>query len=436
MVGTRFGLPAILVAYTVFLAVLSFSYSSYASDEAFYMNTARDIIDGKGYTGETIAPIMSLFIAGLGMLTGNIELAGRMVSPIAVVVTSFVIYLFSKEIFGKTSLVPTIIFMTLPMVPILGVRVLPDMLFNMFLVVTLYLFYVAVKRDPSRFVLAGIALSLTFFTRYAGVMIIPIVLGYLIIDRKSLSVFRSKWPWIGIAAAAVTFLAISLPIFGTSTSYLTSNVSAYTDTTIDEPFYFYAAFFPLVPFAMLPIFVVGIYNSIKFRKEYLWALGSMAFLVLYKLLLLPIREFRYLIDSSLFVVIISSAGLVYLGARYKFAKSVYFKIALVVLVSINMAAGAYLVADFSDTPRYDEIRHASEWASVNCDNNIATNAGRHVELYTGDATLPLTSDNLAKVADGSCIIYSPYEPAVHLDLSDIENRELVREFGQVKVYRK
>lgn len=430
----------ILAAFLALFIALTYLYSSYASDEVFYLNAARDMVDGKGYTGGGIAPIMSTFIAALLYVFKNPEVAAKLINPISAVVTAVVIYLFSKSLFGKESKWSLIIFLTLPMVPILATRILPDSLFNMFFVLSTFFFYRAVKSDSANFVPAGLFATLAFFTRYSGILLLPIFILYFLVERKLLKVFHERGFYLGLLAFLISFLGINFAFFGTDLSHFLESFASYTVTTVDQPFYYYLEFFPLVSLAILPLFVTGLIKfsqvtkKLKVRKEFVWLMLSLAFLVIYKFLFLPVREYRYLIDTSLFVVEISLLGIMY---AWIFSKSLkrYLKPIVIVLVVINFSVAMYLVYNFANSNRYIETKEASLWANENCVSPIMTNAGRHTDFYTDLNYVPITQKHLPEIEPGTCILYSSYEPVDEPTLGEVNRFPVVEQFGGIFVYR-
>jgi len=436
-------LGIIIVFYAVFLFTLINFYSSFATDEAFYMNTAKDLVNGKGYTGGTVPPLYSTIIAGSFTIVNDIELAAKIINPIAVLITAIVIFYFVRDVFGKKYKLPVIFFLTLPMIPILGTRILPDVLFNMFFVMTIYFFYKAMKSNPRYFILTGLVFVLAFFTRYSSVLLIPIIFAYFIINRKeSIKIFSQKEFYLGVVTFIAGFLLLNFIFFSSDPFHYFGTFGSYTfNTNPEEPFYFYALYFPLVSLAILPFFVLGLTRinklSKKFiRKEMIWFAVSVAFLVLYKLLILPVREYRYLIDTSTFIVLIVFLGILFFKEHFRKIKISHLNVIITVLIVINIIAGLFIFNIFATFPRYVDVKEVSLWAKENCNSPIITNAGRHVKLYTDFETIDSSIENIGSNEDADCILLSYHEPHNQESAEELQTMEETFRVGRAVVYKR
>ncbi len=426
---------AFLIAFGI-SATIGGLYSSLASDEAFYLNVANDFLDGLGYTGGTIAPVypalVSIFYTPL-----RIEFFAKLVNPLLISITLVSIFYFGKEFFDKkVAVMSALFFLTLPIAVTLSNRLLPDVAFNAFFVLSTIFFIRGVEKNSKNFLLSAIFAVVAFFTRYAAVLLIPIFVIYLLVRRRVLhKIFSDKLFYISLALAITFFVLISQLTFGLKIENYTGSLSAYTNTTTEETSSFYMTTFPLVPLALAPFLILGSYIGIKKRNPILLMfLLAIIFLIIFRTVFLPVREFRYMIDTSFFVVLLSAVGF---EAFYKklAKKSAVFNLIFVLLLIVNFVAGFYLVNTLINNPRYIEVKEASVWLGINCKSPVITNAGRHVRYYTGFNILENSVDNLKFNKDAECILYSEYEPALDTAIKELKNKTEIHRVGRVVVYR-
>lgn len=433
------------IILTVILYTLFFNrFQSIASDEAFYLNVARDIVEGRGYTGitntgEALAPVFSFIIAIFYFVFGISDLSAKLVDPLFTILNTILIFVLARKLFNeKVAFFSSIFLSTLPVTIILGERILLEQVHLFFLLLLILFFIKSVKENSKLLPIATIFFILAFFTRYAAAAFAFSFIFYFLFEkRKFLEIVRSKYLFLSsliLILSLTPFFYLSYLTYGNPLTQFTQLIRSYTVTTAEEPQHFYLTNFALIPAFITPMFIVGVYHSIKFKNKILiWFLLSILFLVFYRFALLPVRELRYLIDTVPFISIVSAVG--FLEIVKMEGRKFYALIMLFVLVSLNITAGFYAISSFASSPRYNEVKEASLWLKANCSEPVLSNAGRHVRYYAGFDELSLTTKNLEKYKNADCILYSEYEPVEKAAVESIVDLNVTEKFGRVFVYK-
>jgi 4-amino-4-deoxy-L-arabinose transferase-like glycosyltransferase len=121
------------------------------------------------------------------------------------------VYFLGKELFNeKVSLYSAILFSLMPLHVIYSAKILTDVLFTFFAVLTFLCFWKGYEKGEKRYkILFGLFLALTLLSRYTALWLMPVFLVYLLIKNKSFEFLKDKYLWYG----ALIFFAIILPWF-------------------------------------------------------------------------------------------------------------------------------------------------------------------------------------------------------------------------------
>ena len=427
----------ILLNVVILFSVFSAFYPV-GSDEAFYANTAQDILAGKGYTGDIIAPGLSYILSGFYMLFGQNGIAERLISPIFTILSSIVLYFLSRRYLeSKWSLLSVILFFTLPLTILLGSRMLTEPVAMFFFLLSIYFFSRGVSERSVYLIPAAISASIAVLIRYPSVLLLGIFAIYFVINReKIIPLLKDRILYISILAGILTILPLlflsqinySSPLHMISAAF----TSYYTNTGFSPAFYLLN--FPLVSAGLFPLFIFSIYLVYRTRDRlYAWFILSVAFLVLYRALFLPIHEERYLVDILPFVSILSVLPLIHLQKYIK--KSFILPILLSIIIVSNIFFGIFLSDYYHSRPRYTEVKSAIEWTEKNCsEQDIFTNAARHYKYYTGKDVEVLDLDKI-KASRSYCLLYTPYEGSIGYIEDFIKGKIASAKFGQVEIFR-
>lgn len=422
-----------LIISLILYSSLTLIYSAFASDEAFYLNTAIDFLEKFEYTGGSIAPIYPMLVT-LFYFFGS-ESGAKFVNVIFTLISAVIVYLFAKNFFDKRiAILSAIFFLTLPINVTLSGRILPDVPFNTFFILSVFLFMKGVEHRKKFLPASALASIVAFFTRYSSILLLPIFILYFLIKKSKIKeIFLDKYVYISIALAVALFYTMPWIINGFIPNYTGSAKSYFLTDAIEEPSHFYLAYFPLVPLFLLPFFIHGSYIGLKRRdKNTMFILFAIIILVAFKLFFLPIREFRYLVDITMFVSVISAIS--FHGFAQKFKKKNFVSAIFIFIITVNFLAGVYIAQDLAQSPKYVNLREVSLWAKENCNPPLITNAGRQVQYYTGYEILQF-NEIKSIPSEGQCIVYSEHEPAIREAIESLDDKTEIYRINQVVVYR-
>jgi 4-amino-4-deoxy-L-arabinose transferase-like glycosyltransferase len=235
-------LALVLVALAVRLAVLSASRPANISpDAAHFLNIARCVSRGEGFSNPAAWPAWlapgrlpapetfkdpgyPYAIAGVGVLTGDLFLAGQLVSLLAGVLLPLALYRLARRLTGDrtVALVAALLTAGSPELIAQSVRVMSESLFTLLLVLAL----AVAAPDPARprssgargwtpDLLAGGLLGLAFLTREQALIALP-ALALLLGSGQGLGPAgaRAGRALLAMAAVASPLLVRNLQLFG------------------------------------------------------------------------------------------------------------------------------------------------------------------------------------------------------------------------------
>jgi len=190
-----------LLPLLLFLIIRSFFVTPVPSDETIYINMAKALKEGLlPYKDFFYAhpPFQLLLLFPIAQ-TGKFFLTKIYISIIGLVCV-FLTYLIAKKIFDeKTSFISILFFLFFPGFIIFGNSAMGTFESLLFFLLS---FYSLLKDKP---LLSAIFMSISFFTRYLVLLLIPFVLIYLFLyKKKSLKYFLAYFIFISF----VLFLAI------------------------------------------------------------------------------------------------------------------------------------------------------------------------------------------------------------------------------------
>ncbi len=422
----------LLSVLLVSIVIYGFFYNSFSAvlfDESTYMLAAKAIVEGKGYTMWILAPLFSYIISAFYFLFGSTESVAKLVAPVFSVSSAVVMYYLAREFFDKKfSAASAIMLITIPSFMVLGERVMTEAPFMFFFISSLLFFIRAAKGNNIYLVPLAITFVATFLIKYSGILILSVFLLYFVV-RKDYEGFKklilNKWMVIATVVAFVAMVPMFLysqQLFGNPLQLFLVSFSTY-NIQPDEPWYFYIENFPIMAAATIPFLLYGSYVAIRRKSEYLWLVASMLFLFLYKLILLTVRETRYLIDILPFVVLLSSLAF----ASTKFDKKI-LSVMFCALVLTNAAIGIYAIDKTANDPKYTEMKDASLWVKENCKEPVLSNMGGPLKYYTGFDSGAISNFNITY----DCVVYNKR-------VSNIPNFDAItptKTFGSVLVFKK
>lgn len=155
-------------------------------------------------------PLYPILISLCGGVSGDFELAGKLISLTLSSVTVIFVYLIGKTIYdSKTGLIGGLFFIVQPQCVMYSVDVLSDSTFLFFLVVS---FYLGIKggKEEKKFLWwclgAGICSGLAYLTRPEGIFVVFFLLGWYFLQW----IFHNKKITHFLAASGIVFFAFFL----------------------------------------------------------------------------------------------------------------------------------------------------------------------------------------------------------------------------------
>ena len=172
-------------------------------DEAYYWDWARHL--DLGYLDQPT--LVAYLIAASTKIFGNTEMAVRLPAVIFSAATSIIIFFFARTMFRseKYALISVFLLNLILLFNVDSVLMLPDTLLIFFWVLTLYLFYLAVKVNPRYWYLAGISLGLALLSKCIGVLLIPVIGLTLLSIQKNRRWFCRKEFYLSLFIALMIF---------------------------------------------------------------------------------------------------------------------------------------------------------------------------------------------------------------------------------------
>ncbi|MFC1524755.1 glycosyltransferase family 39 protein [Planctomycetota bacterium] len=180
-----------------------------ASDGPVYIKVAQDYYDGnfRQALDHSYHPVYPLLISVLYWVLGNWEWAGIVISMLLSSLVVIPLYYIGKQVFDKEiAVVACILYAFLPHAARLSAQVLTTGTFIFFLIMSIWLFMLALKDWKYRFFfLAGISALLAYFSRPDGIIILPVFILWVILQDIS------NWRLKAVKQRIITVFMLILP---------------------------------------------------------------------------------------------------------------------------------------------------------------------------------------------------------------------------------
>jgi len=237
-------------------------------------------------------PLVAYMNAVSTFLLGDTEIGVRINAILIGFGIGLLVFFFVKDLFQDERLAffSSVLITAVPIYQIGSYLFLTDAPLAFFWVITVYLFYLSVKRkEPSLWIWTGISAGLGFLAKFPMVLFLPPAVVYLFIFHRN--IFKEKWFYFSILTASVFTAPVVIwniqhdfitfkhvfSLGGGSVKELTLGKSLtyigeyiLTQIGINSPFLF-------------PFFAYGIYKGFRDRKKeeifYLWIFPVFVFLI-------------------------------------------------------------------------------------------------------------------------------------------------------------
>lgn len=210
----------IAVGFLVRLVVALFFTGAIESEGAEYARIARNLLDGKGYVGMAtpgtqlfFPPLFPFAIAALSLATGDVEMAGRVLSTVLGALAGLPVFGIARTLYGRRAgLVAAALALFHPYFVVLSATVFIEATYVAVILTAVWLaMCAAVRPTGAMFTVAGAAFGLAYLLRSEAMAVMVVCLAvataYLVASREM--------PIAGLlrrlALAAVAYGALATP---------------------------------------------------------------------------------------------------------------------------------------------------------------------------------------------------------------------------------
>lgn len=171
---------AILLLFIVYIFMLLIEKTGFMWDATVYLGMSKYIVSfGKLGFYETIRPPFFPFLIGIFSFIMNKAIAGHLIVIVSALISIFLVYLISKELFGyKKSLIPVFLFSIAPTFIFYSSKILNGIPSMTLTLLSVYLF---IKKKNLFFV--GLIAGLSALTRFPNILIIFSLSLFILIEN-------------------------------------------------------------------------------------------------------------------------------------------------------------------------------------------------------------------------------------------------------------
>jgi len=310
---------------------------SYLWDEAAYIGMADGLMKGLPYgwiqpsfhEAFFRAPLLTYGIAAIALILKNAEISAKLFMSVISVLSVVVAYYLGKIIGDKKiGLVSALILATNPFHLLFSFKILAENLFGLLIILSIVFLFLSEKNK--KYLIAFIlVLSLAIYSRYSGVILIPVVIIALLIFRRDWlkEIFTSKYFFV----SAILFTLLMIPILTGAQSQLSERRGMLSG-------HYLVYWIPLMG-AVFPFSLYGVWKSKKSKN--IFVLVTIVFLLLVGHEFIATR-IRYILFSLPLISIITAYGFAQIKNRKLSAQI------LILLVVVNGVLGLLLVINSSE----------------------------------------------------------------------------------------
>ncbi len=188
-------LLACIMLVGIIARIIKFDNPAFVLDTVAFSRLGKNLVEygrynfGENYNmGVFFPPGYPLFIGLLNLIVKDLFVSAKLVSFISSCMTILLSYLVGKELYNKESgLFAAFVYALYPVILIVSVDAYSDALFFCFLLLSIYLFLISLKRDNYFMAaLIGISLAMTYLTRPEGqfLLLLPLLQVFGVFGEK------------------------------------------------------------------------------------------------------------------------------------------------------------------------------------------------------------------------------------------------------------
>lgn len=381
-------------------------------DEAEYLSIAKKWVFGIPFDIFIVRPILLPFIAAVLFKTGFGELAVRVFIFLCSAATIFIVYLFTKEMYTKTTAIIATLLMSFFYLHIFHTgRILTEAPTTLFWVLAAYLFWKGFiqKKSPCYAYGAAFVTALGILMRFPfGMIVIPFVIALFLSEK--IKPLKEKKTWIALLIFIVPFIPYSIwsikefgkiSLFAAKGFY--ENNVLFMDYIKLLPNYFFSPIpfiqkvFPSLMHILLLLFIIGVIIQVgKIVISYDLLLKERSVqqeVFIFLLMITPFIYFSFFHDhvEDRFLIYLFPAAFMIIAKTLTMAMewiSKYDKMLAVSAVSVILALGLINQVALGDSiirgksESYKDLKDAGLWIKENSDkSNIVISAGTPENTY-------------------------------------------------------
>ncbi len=341
------------------------------------------------------------------------------VVPLFSVGTVFLVYIFGKKLFNKTTGLYAATFLTfLPLHLIFSQKTLTDAFVVFFITLTFYSFWKGYEEDNKKHkVLFGVFLALSLLARYTTLWITPVFLLYFLFRDRSFGFLKDKFLWFAIVA----YTAVLTPWFIYGLYYYNNIIGAFIHGFkaagyyggIQSNFFFFENWWTYFSVAGI-MFVVSLLFIVWKKKYYnkgiiLLLLWFIFFIVVVSLM--PHKEERFILPI---------VPVICLLAGYLVDNITKYKKGIVSILVIGMifTSGVIIKEGYSES-QYEPIlcyKEANDYIKneLNKENSLIVTNISPMTYYNSQVPNFLLYQEPWNVAEAKKELYREYEANKHV----------------------
>lgn len=195
-----------IIVYTLLLRLLYLGSIELIQEEAYYWNYAQHM--APGYLDHP--PLVAVLIWIGTTLLGDTEFAVRLGAYLCWFITAFYAHALSRRMYGAaTARYAVLIIAVLPIFFGAALVMTPDAPLIASWSATLYYIYRAlVDEHKYSWIWLGLAFGVGLLSKYTIILLVPSVLIFMILDRRSRRWLKTPMPYAAVFAAIVVFLPV------------------------------------------------------------------------------------------------------------------------------------------------------------------------------------------------------------------------------------
>ncbi len=318
----------ILIIFFFLLAVFIFCFDKYVVwwDSGVYVGMGKYIFSlGKIGLWEHIRPVAWPFIlGGFWKLGLPVIFFGRLVQFGMFFSSIFLIYFIGKKLYSKSAGIIAAAFLA-------SSAILFHLVFHLYTEIpamffTLLAYFLFFRK---KYLLAGLFIGIAFLTKFPAAIFIAILFFFLL--------FRKQWKQalffsIGVAITVLPFIIANFVVYGSIfgglfAAQLTIKKVLGCNILRKQKWWYYFSQLFFYENKFLIAALVGIFHNV--RKNILIILSAVLPLIYF--MNLGCRDYRYVVVFLPFVILLASAGLVFLMDKFKKEKTRKLFLALLIL---------------------------------------------------------------------------------------------------------